>query len=187
MPDQQCGPDLGHLDVPHAPDQNTTVARNDDARHGRLLRHPSPRRGTEVRLRLLSPADREKLLAAFDRLSPESRYRRFFTVTPRLPEKLLRRLLDTDGWNHFAIGAETATEDPTDAEGGGVARFIRLNDAPDVAEAAVTVVDHMQRRRHGFHVEGGRAPPPQAPAGGSASRIATRVNPLSPADSCGRA
>ena len=143
--------------------------------------------GTEVRLRLLSPADREKLLAAFDRLSPESRYRRFFTVTPRLPEKLLRRLLDTDGWNHFAIGAETATEDPTDAEGVGVARFIRLNDAPDVAEAAVTVVDHMQRRRHGFHVEGGRAPPPQAPAGGSASRIATRVNPLSPADSCGRA
>jgi len=65
----------------------------------------------------LGPADREKLLAAFDRLSPESRYRRFFTATPRLPEKLLRRLLDTDGWNHFAIGAETATEDPTDAEG----------------------------------------------------------------------
>ena len=97
--------------------------------------------GTEVRLRLLGPADRERLLAAFDRLSPESRYRRFFTVTPRLPEKLLRRLLDTDGWNHFAIGAETATEDPTDAEGVGVARFIRLNDAPDVAEAAVTVVD----------------------------------------------
>jgi len=69
----------------------------------------------------LGPADREKLLAAFDRVSPESRYRRFFTVTPRLPEKLLRRLLDTDGWNHFAIGAETATEDPTDAEGVGVA------------------------------------------------------------------
>jgi len=43
----------------------------------------------------LGPADREKLLAAFDRVSPESRYRRFFTVTPRLPEKLLRRLLDT--------------------------------------------------------------------------------------------
>ena len=102
--------------------------------------------GTSVRLRLLRRGDREKLVAAFDRLSPESRYRRFFTAMPRLPEKLLRRLLDIDGWNHVAIGAETVTADPAQAEGVGVARFIRLADEPDVAEAAVTVVDHMQRR-----------------------------------------
>ena len=102
--------------------------------------------GTPVRLRLLRRADREKLVAAFDRLSPESRYRRFFTAMPRLPEKLLRRLLDIDGWNHVAIGAETVTTDPAEAEGVGIARFIRLTDEPAVAEAAVTVVDHMQRR-----------------------------------------
>ena len=102
--------------------------------------------GTPVRLRLLRRGDRAKLVAAFDRLSPESRYRRFFTAMPRLPEKLLRRLLDLDGWNHVAIGAETVTADPAQAEGVGVARFIRLADEPDVAEAAVTVVDHMQRR-----------------------------------------
>jgi len=102
--------------------------------------------GTPVRLRLLRRADREKLVAAFDRLSPESRYRRFFTAMPRLPEKLLRSLLDIDGWNHLAIGAETVTTDPAEAEGVGIARFIRLKDEPAVAEAAVTVVDHMQRR-----------------------------------------
>ncbi|HUE29393.1 MAG TPA: GNAT family N-acetyltransferase, partial [Verrucomicrobiae bacterium] len=102
--------------------------------------------GTPVRLRLLRRADRKKLVAAFDRLSPESRYRRFFTAMPRLPDKLLRRLLDTDGWNHVAIGAETMTEDPAEGEGVGIARFIRLKDQPTVAEAAVTVVDHMQRR-----------------------------------------
>ncbi len=102
--------------------------------------------GTPVRLRLLRRADREKLVAAFDRLSPESRYRRFFTAMPRLPEKLLRSLLDIDGWNHVAIGAETVTTDPAEAEGVGIARFIRLKDEPAVAEAAVTVVDHMQRR-----------------------------------------
>src|SRR5438132_10145045 len=102
--------------------------------------------GTPVRLRLLRRADREKLVAAFDRLSPESRYRRFFTAMPRLPEKLLRSLLDIDGWNHLAIGAETVTTDPAAAEGVGIARFIRLKDEPAVAEAAVTVVDHMQRR-----------------------------------------
>src|SRR5437764_8435288 len=81
--------------------------------------------GTPVRLRLLRRADREKLVAAFDRLSPESRYRRFFTAMPRLPEKLLRRLFDIDGWNHVAIGAETMTADPAEAEGVGIARFIR--------------------------------------------------------------
>ena len=102
--------------------------------------------GMQVRLRLLGPEDREKLVAAFDRLSPESRYRRFFTAMPRLPEKLLHRLFDIDGWNHVAIGAETMTADPAEAEGVGIARFIRLKDQPAVAEAAVTVVDHMQRR-----------------------------------------
>ena len=102
--------------------------------------------GTTVRLRLLRRADRAKLVAAFDRLSPDSRYRRFFTAMPRLPEKLLRRLLDTDGWNHVAIAAETVSADPSQAEGVGIARFIRLKDEPEVAEAAVTVVDHMQRR-----------------------------------------
>jgi len=98
--------------------------------------------GTNVRLRLLRPGDRAKLVTGFARLSAESRYRRFFTAMPVLPEKMLDRLLDTDGWNHVAIGAENAET----AEGYGIARFLRLEEAPEVAEAAVVVVDHMQRR-----------------------------------------
>jgi len=100
--------------------------------------------GTRVRMRLLRPADRDRLVAGFAKLSPESRYRRFFTAMPRLPEATLQRLLDTDGWNHVAIGLETADGGPP--EGVAVARFIRLPDAPDTAEAAIAVVDHMQRR-----------------------------------------
>lgn len=102
--------------------------------------------GTKVRLRLLRREDRQWLLAGFERLSPESRYLRFFAATPRLPESVLRRLLDTDGWNHLAIAAEAEADGEAVAEGVGVARMIRLKDAPDTAEAAVTVVDHMQRR-----------------------------------------
>jgi len=102
--------------------------------------------GTRVRLRLLRPDDREKLLAGFARLSPESRYRRFFTAMPELPDSVVARLLATDDVNHVAIGAETATRDPETAEGLGIARFMRLIERPDVAEAAVVVVDHMQRR-----------------------------------------
>src|SRR5207245_10405298 len=74
------------------------------------------------------------------------RYRRCLTARPPLHAKLLHRLFDIDGWNHVAIGAETVTADPADAEGVGIARFIRLKDQPAAAEAAVTVVDHMQRR-----------------------------------------
>jgi GNAT superfamily N-acetyltransferase len=102
--------------------------------------------GTPVRLRLLRPDDRAKLLAGFARLSDESRYARFFTAMPRLSDTTLDRLLATDGWNHLAIAAEAGDQPPESAAGLGVARFIRLPEAPDVAEAAVAVVDDMQRR-----------------------------------------
>lgn len=99
--------------------------------------------GTEVTLRMLRPEDRESFLAGFERLSPESRYLRFFTPMPRLPESALRRLLNTDGINHVALAAwRTVRGRPREAI--GVARFIRLGDGGDTAEAAVTVVDHMQ-------------------------------------------
>jgi RimJ/RimL family protein N-acetyltransferase len=99
------------------------------------------RDGTPVRLRPIGPADRARLAAGFEKLSRESRYRRFFTAMPHLPEKMLDRLVATDGWKHVAIGAEVASDDPAEAEGLGVARFIRLDDTPDVAEVAVAVVD----------------------------------------------
>jgi len=103
------------------------------------------RDGTPVRLRLIGPADRARLAAGFEKLSRESRYLRFFTAMPKLPERMLDRLVATDGWKHVAIGAEVASDDPAAAEGLGVARFIRLDDAPDVAEVAVAVVDAKQR------------------------------------------
>ncbi len=100
--------------------------------------------GTEVRLRLLRAADREKLVAGFRRLSPQSRYRRFFSPMPRLSDRVLRQLMQTDDWNHLAIIAERAAEDADEAL--GVARYIRLQDAPETAEASVAVIDEMQRK-----------------------------------------
>ena len=102
------------------------------------------RDGTPVRLRLIGPADRARLAAGFEKLSPESRYLRFFAAMPHLPERMLDRLVATDGWKHVAIGAEVASDDATASEGLGVARFVRLEDAPDVAEVAVAVVDAKQ-------------------------------------------
>jgi GNAT superfamily N-acetyltransferase len=102
--------------------------------------------GTSVHLRLLRREDRAQLLAGFAQLSPGSRYFRFFSAIPRLPESTLRRLLDVDGWNRLAIVAEGTRSDGKVLEGYGLARFTRVQDAPDIAEAAVAVVDHMQRR-----------------------------------------
>lgn len=102
--------------------------------------------GTRVRVRLLRPDDREALRAGFERLSPDSRYRRFLSPTPRLTDAMLHYLTHTDGWNHVAVGAERLAEDGRPLDGAGVARFIRLEDAPDTAEAAVAVVDELQHR-----------------------------------------
>ena len=98
---------------------------------------------TEATIRMLSPEDRESFLAGFERLSRESRYLRFFTAMPRLPDSMLHRLLSTDGTDHVALAAWCNGNADMIV---GVARFVRLRKGGDTAEAAVAVVDHMQRR-----------------------------------------
>ena len=100
--------------------------------------------GTEVRVRLLQASDRDKLVAGFRRLSPQSRYRRFFSPMPKLSDRMLRHLTQTDDWNHLAIIAEPVAENGDEAL--GVARYIRQQDAPETAEASVAVIDDMQRK-----------------------------------------
>ena len=102
--------------------------------------------GTRTRLRLLRDDNRDALFRVFEQLSSESRYRRFFTAMPRLRENFLERLLHVDGWNHVAVVAEVAIHCPEPEEPFGVARFVRLSETPDTAEAAIAVVDHMQNR-----------------------------------------
>jgi GNAT superfamily N-acetyltransferase len=104
------------------------------------------RDGTRVRLRLLTATDRDALAAGFQKLSPESRYRRFFSAMPRLPESLLTYLTSTDNVDHVAVVAELIDGGGRAGDGIGVARFVRLKDAHDRAEAAVAVVDHMHGR-----------------------------------------
>ncbi|HEY8514889.1 MAG TPA: GNAT family N-acetyltransferase [Candidatus Binatia bacterium] len=113
---------------------------------GALERVHRLRDGTLFRLRPLGPADAEELRAGFARLSPASRYRRFFTPIQRLPESMLRRLTATDGWNHVALVAETIPVYDEPPEPLGVGRFIRLANRPNVAEVALEVIDEKQGR-----------------------------------------
>ena len=88
----------------------------------------------------LSVDDRGRFLAGVERLSPESVYKRFMTPIERLSESQLRYLLEVDHRSHEALMA--VDEDSGDAV--GVARFVRLPGRPEVAEAAVVVVDDWQ-------------------------------------------
>ena len=96
------------------------------------------RDGEEVSLRPIEPGDRERLRRAFDRLGPESRYRRFFSPVDHLTESQLDFLTDVDHHAHEALVALGGDEIR------GVARYVRpAPDAPS-AEVAVVVGDDWQ-------------------------------------------
>jgi GNAT superfamily N-acetyltransferase len=92
-------------------------------------------------IRAFEPADdTDRLVAMFDRLSPTSVYRRFFTLVPHLEGRLLRDLTDID---HDGREAVVATHDDDVV---AVAHYVRSSRDPAVAEVAVVVEDAWQRR-----------------------------------------
>ena len=99
--------------------------------------------GSEALLRLVRPTDKDLFVEGLKRLSDESRYLRFFAPKTHLTAKELAYLTEVDGEDHLAIGAAREGEDGNQ-RGLGVARVIRCFDSPQVAEAAIVVVDEVQ-------------------------------------------
>jgi GNAT superfamily N-acetyltransferase len=99
------------------------------------------RDGSAVDVRPIRPTDKRLLREGFDRLSPESRYRRFLSPMPELSERFLAYLTEVDHHDHEALIAIAP-----DGKGVGVARYVRSTTDPEVAEEAVTVVDDWQGR-----------------------------------------
>jgi RimJ/RimL family protein N-acetyltransferase len=93
----------------------------------------------ELVLRPVRPDDKRLLAQAFERLSPETRYRRFFAPVERLSERDLRYLTEVDHHDHEALAAIN----PENGMIVGVARYIR-SDQPSEAEVAVVVGDPWQ-------------------------------------------
>lgn len=98
--------------------------------------------GTALLFRPIQPHDRRRIAEGFERLSPESRYRRFFHGIDHLSEKDLDYLTEVDRVDHDAWVA--LLKDVEHQPGVGVARWVRLRDDPATAEAAVTVIDDYQ-------------------------------------------
>jgi nucleotide-binding universal stress UspA family protein/GNAT superfamily N-acetyltransferase len=97
------------------------------------------RDGAEVVLRPIAPQDAGALRAGFERLSPRSRYRRFFSSVSRLSDRDVRYLTEVDHHDHEALVAVAANGDLV-----GVARFVRTGAAE--AEPAIVVADDWQGR-----------------------------------------
>jgi RimJ/RimL family protein N-acetyltransferase len=98
--------------------------------------------GREVVIRPIEPGDGPALQAAYDRLSPLSKYRRFLAPKPHLTNADTRYLVQVDGQEHVALVA-TRADDPSWIL--GVGRFVRLPEDPKTAEFAVVVGDASQR------------------------------------------
>jgi RimJ/RimL family protein N-acetyltransferase len=102
-------------------------------------RHVVVADGLELLLRPVRPDDKRRLSAAFDRLSPETRYRRFFAPLEKLSGQDLRYLTEVDHHDHEAI----VGINPENGAIVGVARYVRSDD-PTEAEVAVVVGDPWQ-------------------------------------------
>ncbi len=110
------------------------------------------RDGSRVVFRLIRPDDKQLMLDGLARMSPESRFRRFFSHRERLSSAELVYLTELDQEHHFALAAGRPAQNSVgfgpDAEVGlGVARFVVLDTdgvGPTAAEAAIAVVDDAQ-------------------------------------------
>ncbi len=102
----------------------------------------SLRDGSLLRLRSIRPQDRDALQALFGRLSPRSRYMRFFSHKAYLSERELEFFSHCDGHNHIGLigfSLRAGVETPV-----GVVRCIRMPDAPQQGEIALAVADDQQ-------------------------------------------
>jgi RimJ/RimL family protein N-acetyltransferase len=105
--------------------------------------------GTQVLLRPIRSDDKRILSEAFTQRSAESARLRFLGVKSRLTTSELRYLTEVDQADHVALIAVLAHRPETIV---GVARWVRLVEDPEAAEAAIVIGDPWQHQGLGRHM-----------------------------------
>lgn len=95
--------------------------------------------GETIALRPIETDDADGLVDLYSRLSDASIYARFLSYPKPTPD-ILYYLTHVDGRNHVALVAEV------DGRIVAVGRFIRIEERPSHADAAITVADAWQGR-----------------------------------------
>jgi RimJ/RimL family protein N-acetyltransferase len=113
------------------------------------------RDGTPVLIRPIRADDKAFLSHGLRNMSELSVQRRFLSPKTRFSKAELRYLTEVDGRNHVALVAESPTQPVRRLI--GVARFVRLPEDPNVAEAAIVVADDWHGRGVGSKLAGALA------------------------------
>jgi len=133
---------------------------------GRISRQITLRNGSPVLIRVARPEDRDKVVAAFNALEPDSVYTRFFSARKALTGAELDRLSTTDFLNFVGLLALAGSGSEETVIGG--ASYVALPSAGGTrsAEVAFTIEEDVQgqglasqlmamltaiAREHGFH------------------------------------
>ena len=98
------------------------------------------RDGRTVKIRALRPEDRDELLAAVERTSTQSLFRRFFGAKRGFTEQEIAFFLDIDFVDHVALVAVVDEGDRPTIVGGG--RYVVMQS--ETAEVAFVVIDTYQ-------------------------------------------
>jgi RimJ/RimL family protein N-acetyltransferase len=139
---------------------------NDASTSDPLSQQTVLRNGTPVLIRVAVPEDRDRIVAAFNELEPDSVYTRFFSMRKALSEAELDRMTATDFVNFVGLLAIVGSGSDETVIGG--ATYVALPPADDTraAEVAFTIEEDVQgqglagklmalltdiARQHGFH------------------------------------
>lgn len=106
----------------------------------------SLRDGTRAVIRPIRRDGGPTLADHLKRLSPESRYQRFFSAKREFAPDELVFLTHPDGINHLALVLAILDAEGREKDSVGVARCVRDPQDPATAEAAVAVMDEWQGR-----------------------------------------
>jgi RimJ/RimL family protein N-acetyltransferase len=98
------------------------------------------RDGRPVDIRAVRPDDRDALIAAIDRTSADSFYRRFFGVKHEFTKQQIASFMNIDFIDHVALVAVVEESARLTIVGGG--RYVVVK--PGVAEVAFAIVDEYQ-------------------------------------------
>jgi len=96
---------------------------------------------TRVTIRPIEPGDKQELQDGLHRLSEKTVQQRFLVPKVRFTKAELRYLTEIDGHDHVALVVESERWPGMIV---AVARYVRLDDDPDTAEAAIVVADALQ-------------------------------------------
>lgn len=100
--------------------------------------------GTPIGIRRVRAEDEERLKEGIAKLSPRSRYLRFFSGMKAAPQGVIDKLVAVDGHDHIAWGAERI--DLPDTPALGIVHAFRDEDDPQIAEFSVAVLDEYHAR-----------------------------------------